>query len=57
MPESVQITYTVNTVQILPNSTEVQVVEAEKVEVVLTPLGERGPSGASEGMLWSSNNW
>lgn len=54
---NVVIEYNKTDVSVDSNGNDLLVIDTEKIEVIFTPLGERGPSGSSEAMVWSSNNW
>lgn len=54
----VNVTFNTINTQVNSDQTIVTVTEAEQVQVIFTPLGERGPAGASSGeVLWNSSNW
>jgi hypothetical protein len=54
----VNLTFNVINTQVNTDQTIVAVTETEQVQVIVTPLGERGPAGASSGeVLWNSSNW
>lgn len=55
---AVEIVSNVITVQITAETTPViDIVETEEIDVIFTPLGERGPAGSETPAQWGSTNW